>query len=164
MNTTLQQENSTELMPLDGELLTDDNPKKKRASPYQYDQAYIEAFIANPHLGKTAAMKVAVPNVTSHIRKRAHELHARLEPQINELLRQKVLSCTHFGMNVLYELAAAADSQAVRGHCASKLIELGLRVAPPTPQKIETRTREQILKEIKDTRRRINDMNIGTKV
>lgn len=159
MNTTLQQEDSTELMPFDGELLIDDTPKKKRASPYQYDEAYIEAFIAAPHLGKTNAMRVAVPNVTSHIRKRAHELHARLEPQINELLRQKVLSCTHFGMNVLFDLASNSDSDSVKAACAGRLVELGLKMAPPTPQKLETRTREQIIAEIKATQKRVNELN-----
>jgi len=65
-------------------------------------------------------------------------------------------------MGVLYELAGTADSQAVRAGAASKLIELGLRVAPPEPKKIETRTREQIVQEIKATRKRLTDM--GAKV
>jgi len=65
-------------------------------------------------------------------------------------------------MGVLYELAGTADSQAVRAGAASKLIELGLRVAPPEAKKLEVRSREQIIKEIRETKARLTEIGVKT--
>lgn len=164
MNTTDEQD-TTELTNVNGELLPIVPALKNiRAQPCEYDEKYISAYIENPHLGKSAAYKKATGDTTSYSRQRAYVLHQRLAKQIDERLKERVLGCIGFGMNTLFELAQNSESDSVRAGCASKLVELGMRVQPPEMQKPETRSREQILLEIEQTKQRINDMQIGTKV
>jgi len=71
MNTTTEHHDPTELADLSGELLmVTPEPKKGRAAPCEFDEKYIQAFIAAPHLGKRAAYIQATGSNTSYGRQR----------------------------------------------------------------------------------------------
>lgn len=160
-NTTKPIDSTAELMKIDGELIrAEPEVKKSRAKPYAYDELYIAEYVKNPHLGKTHAYKIATGNTTSYQKQRAFETHQRLASEIDVRLKERVLGCIGFGMDTLFELASNSSSDNVRAACASKLIELGLKVSPPDIKNSESRSREQIISEIQKTRQRLTDMGV----
>lgn len=153
----------TELTNVDGELLpVETKPRKQHASPCENDEAYILAYIENPHLGKAHAYKTATGDDTPYLRQRAYNLHQRLHKQIDDRLRERILGCVTFGMNRLIDLAVTADSQSVQAAASSKLIELGLKCSPPDISVREERSRDEIIADIQSTRERIEAL--GTKI
>jgi len=141
----------TELIQVDKELLpVEPNAKEKRISPFQNDDAYINEYVRNPHLGKANAYRIATGDSTSYNRQRAHVMHARLLTQINEALKTRILGVVGFATNRLFYLAEHAESENVQAACASKLLEFGMKFSPQEINAEENRTREQIKKDIKN--------------
>ncbi len=95
--------------------------KQKKIAKGEYDQRYIQAYLANPQAGKIEALREAgYPNPG---RQRAWEIHKRLAKEIDRELDQLLLQDGALGRGVLVSLAKTSTSDTVKAQCASKLME-----------------------------------------
>ena len=89
------------------------------------DDAYIEAYLANPFAGKKAAMKAAIQAMKvvgySVTKQRAFEIHERLRHRIDKELVKKAKDAKALGLEVLMQLATSAESESVKAQVAITL-------------------------------------------
>ncbi len=149
-NTTLPIDDKSELV------LAVPKSKTKRHSPGEFDESYIKAYLDAPQLGKSAAYRLATGDNGPCYRQRANTLHLRLQREINERLKDKVLGSIGYGLNVLFDLAENSKSENIRAAVASKLVDFGLKFTPPDSMKERPiKTREELEADITATQERI---------
>ncbi|VAW59848.1 hypothetical protein MNBD_GAMMA08-815 [hydrothermal vent metagenome] len=160
-NTTKKTDDVTELVKVGGELLPMPPKEKTRRSPCEIDQLYIQAYLNAPHRGKASAFRTATGDMSPYARQRGSELHARLAPEINEILKEKMLGITSFGLDTLIHLAENSDNDAVRGSAATQLLNAGLKICPANLEATKPKTREQLHKEITAVKERLKAIGVS---
>jgi len=152
-----------ELSQPEAELIIADGPQKpRRRSALALDDKYIKAFCDLPQKGKAAAYRKASGDSGPYHRQRANDMHRRLQSEIDERLRDMALGSANYGLNVLYDLTENSKDEKLRAACASKLLDFGLRFAPPDKLKERpVRSREELLLNIEATKARIELLESG---
>ncbi len=151
MSYTIEHEQSTELTT---------HTIESRLSAGAIDELYIECFLDNPSSKVGALRKAAeLAGVECNVsRSRAQQIHRRLQYKIDQGLTKRIIEGATLGYSVLYKMAADENTgEAVRAKCASLLIEYaGKNKIDKTNQ--ETRSRGNILDDIRETQKRINSI------
>lgn len=139
-------------------LIIADEPQSRR-SPHLMDDLYIEAYLKNPELGKSAALRAAGFD-GEHVRQRAYELHRRLQHKIDDLLIGMLNENILIGMTGLRHLAVKSEIDSIRAACCARLVEFGYKYLSKAERRPD-RSRAEILEDIKQTQLRISKAQAG---